>query len=85
MRNGWHEGTVGTPIGRKETKIAHYWVKTCEEADEIFGLDGGRIIKMQIKVDGQTVVNYDRGWDIKPDGNDEAALIAYSICLKEYN
>ena len=85
MTNGWHEGTVGTPIGRKDTRIAHYWVKTREEPDETYGIDGGRIIKLQIKIDGTTVVNYDRGWDIEPDGNDELAMIAYSICMKDYN
>ena len=81
----WHEGTIGSPIGSKDTRIAHYWVKTCKEPSETYGIDGGRIIKMQIKIDGQTVVNYDRGWDIKPDEDDELTMIAYSICMKDYN
>lgn len=85
MTNGWHEGAIGTGINSKNTKVAHYWVKTCDEADELYGIDGGRIIKLQIKVDGRTVVNYDRGWDIEPDEDDETAMIAYSICMKEYN
>ena len=85
MTSGWHEGTIGSPIGSKETKIAHYWVKTCEEADETYGIDGGRIIKMQIKIDGKTVVNYDRGWDIEPDEDDMTVMIAYSILMKDYN
>jgi hypothetical protein len=44
----------------------------------------GRIVKLQIKIDGQTVVNYDRGWDIEPDENDELITLAYSILVKEY-
>ena len=85
MKNGWHEGTIGSPIGSKDSQIAHFWVKTSEEADETYGINGGRIIKMQIKIDGKTVVNYDRGWDIEPDENNEMILLAYSILLNDYN
>ena len=82
----WHEGTIGIPVtGSKETKIAHFWVKTCEEPDETYGINSGKIIKMQIRIDGQTAVNYDRGWDIEPDDDDQAAQIAYSILLNDYN
>lgn len=81
MRNGWHEGTIGSPIGSKDNRIAHYWVKTAEE-DQEYGM--GRIVKLQIKIDGQTRVNYDRGWDIEPDENDELITLAYSILVKEY-
>ncbi len=85
MKNGWHEGTIGSPINSKETRIAHYWVKTCEEPDETYGIEGGRIIKMQIKVEGKTVLNYDRGWDLEPDEEDKLIVLAYSILMKDYN
>ncbi len=81
MRNGWHEGTIGSPIGSRDNRIAHYWVKTAEE-DQEAGM--GRIVKLQIKIDGKTVVNYDRGWDMEPDENDELITLAYSILIKEY-
>ncbi len=81
MRNGWHEGTIGAPIGSKDKRIAHYFVKTAEE-DQEAGM--GRIVKLQIKIDGETKVNYDRDWDLEPDENDELCMIAYSICIKEY-
>ncbi len=85
MNRLWHEGTIGIPVtGSKETKIAHYWVKAYDEGSE-FGINGGKISKLQIRINGETVVSYDRGWDIEPDENDEAALIAYSICLDQYN
>ena len=85
MKNGWHEGTIGSPVtGSKKMKIAHYWVKAYEEGSD-YGINGGRISKLTITIDGEKVVNYDRGWDIEPDENNEAALIAYSICLQEYN
>ena len=77
------EGTIGVPVNG-ETKIAHYWAKVYDEGSE-YGIDGGRISKLQIRIDGVTVVNYDRGWDIKPDENDEAAAIALAILMKDYN
>ena len=45
----------------------------------------GRISKLTVKIDGVTVINYDRGWDIKPDEDDEVAQIALAILLNDYN
>lgn len=80
----WSEGTIGLNAfsESKETRVAHYWVKHFEEGSE-FGIDGGRISKLTIKIDGRTVVNYDRGWDIEPET--EEAQLAYMILLKQYN
>ena len=83
MNRLWKEGTIGIPVNG-ETKIAHYWAKVYDEGS-IYGIDEGRISKLTIKIDGQTVVSYDRGWDIEPDENDEATMIAYSILMQEYN
>ena len=82
----WHEGTIGIPLtsNGKETKIAHFWVKAYDEGSEL-EINGGKISKLMIKIDGQTVVSYDRGWDIEPDENDQTIIVAYSICLQEYN
>lgn len=85
MRNEWREGTIGIPVKDGGTKIAHYWVKAFEEPSEDYGINGGKISKLSIKIDGAWVANYDRGWDIEPDENDEAAQIAYCILLQEYN
>ena len=83
MNRLWKEGTIGIPVNG-ETKIAHYWAKVYDEGS-IYGIDEGRISKLTIKIDDQTVVSYDRGWDIEPDENDEATMIAYSILMQEYN
>ena len=83
MNRLWKEGTIGIPVNG-ETKIAHFWAKVYDEGS-IYGIDEGRIGKLTIKIDGQTVVSYDRGWDIEPDENDEATMIAYSILIQEYN
>lgn len=79
----WHEGTIGIPKDGN-SRIAHYWVKNYKEGSE-FGINGGRISKLLIRIEGKTVADYDRGWNIEPDENDEQIMIAYSILLKEYN
>lgn len=79
----WSEGTIGCPT-KNGTVIAHYWCKHYDEGSE-FGIDGGRISKLKIMINGCTVVCYDREWDIKPDENDEAVMIAYSICIHDFN
>lgn len=84
MINGWHEGTIGIPQKDGSSKIAHYWVKAFEEGSE-WGINGGKISKLSIKIDGEWVANYDRGWDVKPADDDEAAQLAYCILLNEYN
>ena len=81
----WHEGTIGIPfMGNAKPKIAHYWCKAYDEGSE-FGINGGRISKLKITIDGQTVVDYDRGWSIEPDEDDKAVMVAYYICLESYN
>lgn len=84
MTNGWHEGTIGIPQKDGSSKIAHYWVKAYEEGSE-WGINGGKISKLSIKIDGKWVANYDRGWDLEPAQEDEEAQIAYCILLNEYN
>jgi hypothetical protein len=85
MNRLWKEGTIGIPVsGTKEVKIAHFWAKVYDEGSE-YGIDEGRISKLTVKIDGVTVINYDRGWDIKPDEDDEVAQIALAILLNDYN
>ena len=57
----WSEGVIGIPDAKDKEKYTkcHYWVKHFEEGSE-FGINGGRISKLQIKIDGKTTCNYDR-------------------------
>lgn len=85
MKNGWREGTIGIPTGKDlkgKATICHWWVKDYEEPSE-YGINGGKISKLQIKIDGKTVCNYDRGWDVKPTCKE--AEITLSILLNAYN
>lgn len=59
------------------------WIKHYEEGSR-FGIDGGRISKLQIKdMNDKTVVNYDRGWDIRPETAEQAAAV--ETILKGWN
>ena len=79
----WHEGKIEIPTA-EGTKIAKYQVKAYDEGSE-YGINGGRISKLWIKMDGKVITNYDRGWDIKPNENNQAEQIAYCIVLENYN
>ena len=73
----WSEGSI--KIG---SDIFHYWVKHSEEAS-VYGIDEGRISKLTLKRNAEMVCNYDRGWDIEPDDENTAAVLA--ILMKDYN
>ena len=79
----WHEGTIGISMQDGGYKIAHYWVKSFDEGSE-WGISGGRISKLTIKIDGKITANYDRGWDIEPDEG-LTTQMAYCILLENYN
>jgi len=59
-----------------------FQVKHFENGSE-YGIDEGRISKLEIRKDGKLLVNYDRGWDKKP--KDAAVKAVYEIILKRYN
>ena len=58
-------------------------MKHFDEPSEEYGIDGGRISKLAIKVNGRYTANYDRGWDMEPE--DEATAISCQILMQQYN
>ena len=79
----WKEGTIGIPDKNGGYQVVHYWIKHFEEPSEDYGINGGRISKLSLKLNGEWIANYDRDWDIKPTC--EAANLALCILLNEYN
>ena len=73
----WSKGNVEID----GTKI-EYWVKQFEEGSE-FGIDGGKISKLECRIDGEMILHYERGWDKKPAT--KLAKKAYAAMLKMYN
>ena len=76
------EGSISIPKKDGSTKIVHYWIKVYEEGNQ-FGINGGRISKLSLKMDGEWIANYDRGWDIEPTC--EEAEMALCILLYSNN
>lgn len=79
----WSQGSIGVPNGDGTYTVCKYRVKHFDEPSETYGIDGGRISKLTIMVNGETTLNYDRGWDIEPE--DEASQLAYAVILKKFN
>ena len=81
----WLEGTIGIPANKateKEYIAVHYSIKVYDEPSK-FGINHGKISKLELKQGGKIVANYDRGWDIRPTTKE--AEIALCILLDQHN
>ena len=78
----WNKGSLLIPTDDGE-KTCRYCVKTCGEKSETYGIEGGRIIKMEIRVDGKQTLLYERGWEVEPE--DETTQLAYAVLIKKFN
>ena len=81
----WLEGTIGIPEDKtagKKYMTVHYVVKVYDEPSK-FGINNGKISKLQLKQNGEIVANYDRDWDIHPATKE--AEIALCILLNQHN
>ena len=81
----WLEGTIGIPEDKtagKKYMTVHYVVKVYDEPSK-FGINNGKISKLQLKQNGEIVANYDRGWDIYPAPKE--AEISLCILLNQHN
>ena len=58
-RDLWLRGRIAAMPGYS------FSAKVYDEPSQ-FGIEGGKISKLQVNKDGQQVMNYDRGWDDKP-------------------
>ena len=75
------KGVIGIPQDGRMT-ACRYTVKHFEEGSR-FGIDGGRISKLAIRIGGKTTCRYDRGWACGPE--DDATKAALAILIMEYN
>ena len=54
------------------------------EEPSIYGIRKGRISKLWVRgADGTVVINYDRGWDIRPAADEGKAILA--AITKQFN
>ncbi len=68
----WIQGTIGD---------YDFYIKYYDEPSR-FGISEGRISKLEIRKDGKTLANYDRGWDIEPTAE---IIEVYNELLAKYN
>ncbi len=69
----WTKGT----LNGYDFCIKHY------EVGSPYGICKGRISKLEIRKQGKILVNYDRGWDMKPEGSELTDV--YKEMLKQYD
>lgn len=57
------------------------------DESSVFGIDSGRVSKLNIRKDGNRffdcIVNYDRGWDIEPKTKEEIEVFEEVMYLLE--
>ena len=56
--------------------------KVYDEPSEVYGIDGGKISKLEIRIGNEIIANYDRGWDINVP---EEARPLYESLLATFN
>lgn len=80
----FHEGTIGIPRKDETSIIVRYQVVTYRRKGK-YGINGGKIKKMVLSIGGKLEADYDMGWALWPDEDNEPLQIAYCIILQEYN
>jgi len=82
LKDFWHEGAIQIPLDEKV--IAKYWVKSYDEPS-VFGINEGRISKLEIRIKGKITARYDRGWDIEIAQEDTATQLLFDLLMQDYN
>ena len=77
----WKQGSIRIPNGKGGFVSIRYCAKVYDETSN-FGINEGRISKLELRQNGRIVYNYDRGLDI--DCQTKEAELALAILLKEY-
>jgi hypothetical protein len=74
----WKKGSI-----KIENQTFTYCAKVYGEPSEDYGIEGGKISKLEICLGDFPVARYDRGWDIEPET--ENAQLALLIILYDLN
>jgi hypothetical protein len=74
----WNKGSI-----KIENQTFTYSAKVYGEPSEDYGIEGGRISKLEIRLGDFPVARYDRGWDIEPET--ENAQLALLAILHNFN
>ena len=78
----WLNGTITVEDEQENLVEVSYYLKRFDNPSD-YGIDNGRISKLELRLNGETVCNYDRGWDIEPTCTE--AEIALELLIEEHN
>ena len=74
----WNKGSI-----KIENQTFTYSAKVYGEPSEDYGIEDGKISKLEIRLGDTPVARYDRGWDIEPET--ENAQLALLAILHNFN
>ena len=79
----WSEGKIAIPNGANMS-ICQYIVKHGETPSKEKGIDGGKILKLQIIAHDKRTAEWNEGaWEIEPE--EAETKLAYMICLQKFS
>ena len=78
--NLWQQGCITIPVRDTELVKAQYLLKVHNEPVK-YGIEGGRISKLDIRINDKVTCCYDLGWIIKPVDDDQHTMIALSVLM----
>ena len=78
-------GVIGIPDARDKNRYTscRYEITCNKGKSKKYGLNGGKIIRLTISVDGKVTASYDKGWITEPE--DEPSQLALCILLYSNN
>ena len=78
-------GVIGIPDARDKNRYTscRYEITCNKGKSKKYGLNGGKIIRLTISVDGKVTTSYDKGWIPEPE--DEPSQLALCILLYSNN
>lgn len=78
-------GVIGIPDAKDNTRYTscRYEIICNMGKSKKYGLNGGKIVRLTIGVNGKVTASYDKGWVIEPE--DEPSQLALCILLYSNN
>lgn len=67
------ERRINNWVTGKATGGVTFCAKIYDEGS-VYGINKGRVSKLDVRMDGRIAVNYDRGWDLKPQAPEVKAV-----------
>ena len=79
LASGWHQGVIDVPTQDGEDDVSFYYVMKLAGEPSETGIKGSRIIKLEIKRLGTTMVAYERGWELYPKTPEADVALYYFL------